>query len=72
VTLLADQELAEDKREALLEALPEVIVEENAERLGVMYEATQGTEPILEPKKDLFKPFVDIAAIADVDISDLG
>jgi phosphonate transport system substrate-binding protein len=71
VTLLADQELAEDKREALLEALPEVIVEENAERLGVMYEATQGTEPILEPKKDLFKPFVEIAAIADVDISDL-
>ncbi|MDN3310969.1 phosphate/phosphite/phosphonate ABC transporter substrate-binding protein [Microbacterium oryzae] len=72
VTVLADQDLAEDKRELLLEALPEVFVEENADELGAMFEAMQGTEPILEPSDDIFQPFVDIAAVADVDISDLG
>ncbi len=35
-------------------------------------ESTQGTEPLLEPSTDTFQPFVEIAAIADVDISDLG
>ncbi|MPV35604.1 phosphate/phosphite/phosphonate ABC transporter substrate-binding protein [Georgenia subflava] len=72
VTVLADQDIADDKRELLLEALPEVFVDENAEALGVMMEAMQGTEPILEPSSDIFQPFVDIAAVADVDISDLG
>ncbi|MGX9347732.1 phosphate/phosphite/phosphonate ABC transporter substrate-binding protein [Microbacterium sp. KNMS] len=72
VTVLADQGIADDKRELLLEALPKVFVEENAEALGAMFEAMQGTEPILEPEDGLFEPFVDIAAIADVDISDLG
>ncbi|WP_324013553.1 phosphate/phosphite/phosphonate ABC transporter substrate-binding protein [Microbacterium sp. JZ37] len=72
VTVLADQGIADDKRELLLEALPKVFVEENAEALGAMFEAMQGTEPILEPEDELFEPFVDIAAIADVDISDLG
>lgn len=72
VTVLADQEISEDKRELLLETLPEVFVEENAEALGVMMEAMQGTEPILEPSPEIFQPFVDIAAVADVDISDLG
>lgn len=72
VTVLADQEIADDKRELLLEALPKIFVEENAESLGAMFEAMQGTEPILEPGADLFQPFVEIAAIAEVDISDLG
>lgn len=72
VTVLADQLIAEDKRELLLEALPNIFVEENAEALGAMFEAMQGTGPILEPDAKIFQPFVDIAAIADVDISDLG
>lgn len=72
VTVLADQGLSEDKREILLEALPKVFVEENAEALGAMFSAMQGTEPILEPSSDIFRPFVELAAIADVDISDLG
>jgi phosphonate transport system substrate-binding protein len=72
VTVLADQGLAEDKRSELLEALPQVFTEENADQLGAMLEAMQGTEPILEPGTEIFQPFVDIAAIADVDISDLG
>jgi phosphonate transport system substrate-binding protein len=72
VTVLADQGLAADKRSELLEALPQVFTEENADQLGAMLEAMQGTEPILEPGTEIFQPFVDIAAIADVDISDLG
>ncbi|MDF2920604.1 MAG: phnD [Microbacterium sp.] len=72
VSVLADQSIAPDKRELLLEALPNVFVEENAEALGAMMEAMQGTEPVLEPSRDIFQPFVDLAAIADVDISDLG
>ncbi|QAY74109.1 phosphate/phosphite/phosphonate ABC transporter substrate-binding protein [Agromyces protaetiae] len=72
VSVLADQNIAADKRELLLEALPKVFVSENAEALGAMFTAMQGTDPILEPKKSIFQPFVDIAKIADVDISDLG
>ncbi|MFJ3408335.1 phosphate/phosphite/phosphonate ABC transporter substrate-binding protein [Promicromonospora sp. NPDC090134] len=72
VTVLADQELADDKRELLKQALPQVFVEENADALGAMFEAMQGTEPIVDPDPSTFQPFVDIAAIADVDISDLG
>ncbi|MEL5989795.1 phosphate/phosphite/phosphonate ABC transporter substrate-binding protein [Microbacterium phosphatis] len=72
VTVLADQEIAEDKRALLLEALPAVFTSDNAEALGAMYEAMQGAEPIREPADSVFQPFVDIAAIADVDISDLG
>jgi|GEM_PF-767445 len=72
VTVLADQELADDKRELLLDALPKVFTPENSEKLGAMMEAMQGTEPILEPDAELFQPFVDIAAIAGVDISDLS
>ena len=72
VTVLADQGLATDKRELLVEALPNIFVEENAEQLGAMFEAMQGTDPVLEPGAELFQPFVDIAAVAGVDISDLG
>jgi phosphonate transport system substrate-binding protein len=72
VSVLADQEIAGDKRAALLEALPNIFVEENAEALGAMFQAMQGSEPIVEPSPSLFQPFVDIAKIADVDISDLG
>jgi phosphonate transport system substrate-binding protein len=72
VTVLADQQLAEDKRAELLEALPNVFTADNADQLGAMFEAMNGTEPILEPDDEIFQPFVEIAAIADVDISDLG
>ncbi|WP_402463242.1 phosphate/phosphite/phosphonate ABC transporter substrate-binding protein [Isoptericola aurantiacus] len=72
VTVLADQQLADDKRAELLDALPTVFTEENADQLGAMLEAMQGTDPILEPDDEIFQPFVDIAAIAGVDISDLG
>lgn len=72
VSVLADQNLSDDKQALLLEALPKIFVKENAERLGAMMEAMQGTDPIPEPAASIYAPFVDIAAIADVDISDLG
>ncbi len=72
VSVLADQTIAADKRALLLDALPKVFVPENADRLGAMFEAMQGTDPVLEPSDEIFQPFVDIAAVADVDISDLG
>lgn len=72
VSVLADQDLDPAERELLLEAVPRVFVPENEEELGTMMEAMQGTEPILEPSDDIYQPFVEIAAIADVDIADLG
>lgn len=72
VTILADQDLSSDKRDLLLEALPKIFVEKNSEQLGTMFSAMQGTSPIPEPQATLFQPFVDLAAVAGVDISDLG
>jgi phosphonate transport system substrate-binding protein len=72
VTVLADQQIDPDKAALLKDVLPRVFVEENAEQLGAMFEAIQGGEAIVDPQRELFEPFVDIAAIADVDISDLG
>ncbi|RBP65706.1 phosphonate transport system substrate-binding protein [Brevibacterium sanguinis] len=72
VSMLADQNLAADKREALLDALPEVISEKNGDRLQTFVDATQGSEPILEPSDEIYQPFVDLAKVADVEIADLG
>jgi phosphonate transport system substrate-binding protein len=72
ITVLGNQSMNEAKREALLEAIPKVFSAANADELGVYAEAIpEGVEPIIEPDDELFQPFVDIAAIADVDISDL-
>lgn len=73
ISVLGDQAMSDDKRRVLLEALPRVYSSANADRLGIYAEGIpEGVEPILEPGRDVFQPFVDIAAIADVDISDLG
>ena len=62
-----------EKRAALLKAIPQVFTPENAGELGPYAEAfPEGVEPIVEPEDSIFQPFVDIAAVADVDISDLG
>ncbi|QIM16186.1 phosphate/phosphite/phosphonate ABC transporter substrate-binding protein [Leucobacter insecticola] len=71
VAVLADQNLPAETRDLILEALPQVFVEANAKRLGTMMEATQGTAPVSMPGTSMFQPFVDTAAIAGVDISDL-
>ena len=72
ITVLGSTSMSAEKRAALLEAIPKVFSAENADQLGVYAEAIPvGVEPIIEPGDELFQPFVDIAAIADVDISDL-
>ncbi|WP_156761625.1 phosphate/phosphite/phosphonate ABC transporter substrate-binding protein [Microbacterium karelineae] len=73
ISFLGSQRMSDAKREALLEAIPAVFSDENRDELGVYMEAMpEGIEPIVEPDRTLFQPFVDIAAVADVDISDLG
>ena len=51
---------------------PAVWSPDNADQLGLYAEGIpEGVDPIIEPDSDLFQPFVDIAAVANVDISDL-
>lgn len=72
ISFLGSQQMSEAKRDALLEAIPAVFSDENRGELGVYMEAMpEGVDPIVEPDTELFQPFVDIAAVADVDISDL-
>ncbi len=72
MSFLGSQSMGDEKREALLEAIPAVFSEENRDELGLYMEAMpEGTEPIVEPGAEAFQPFVDVAAVADVDISDL-
>lgn len=72
LSFLGNPDMSEEKREALLEAIPAVFSDENRDELGLYMDSmTEGTDPIVEPERELFQPFVDIAAIADVDISDL-
>lgn len=73
MSILGNPDMPEAKREALLDAIPKVFSDDNRDVLGLYMEGMpEGVEPITEPGKDLFQPFVDIAAVADVDISDLG
>ena len=72
MAVIASQGMGEAKRAALLQALPAVFVEENADVLGVYAEAgIVGIDPTLEPGREVFQSLVDVAAIAGVDISDL-
>ncbi|NYJ77341.1 phosphonate transport system substrate-binding protein [Nesterenkonia xinjiangensis] len=72
LSFLGNQDMSREKREALLEAIPVVFSDENREALGLYMDSMpEGTDPIVEPELEMFQPFVDIAAIADVDISDL-
>ncbi|NHI15969.1 phosphate/phosphite/phosphonate ABC transporter substrate-binding protein [Microbacterium excoecariae] len=72
MSFLGSQSMSADKREALVEAIPVVFSDANRDELGLYMEGMpEGTEPVIEPGAEYFQPFVDIAAIADVDISDL-
>lgn len=71
-TILVNSEMSQDKRDLLLAAIPEVFSEKNAEALGPLFAGTKGGAALLEPGSEIFKPFVRIAQIAGVDISDLG
>ncbi|NLU83610.1 phosphate/phosphite/phosphonate ABC transporter substrate-binding protein [Rhodococcus sp. HNM0569] len=71
-SILGNPRMSDDKRRALIDALPKVFSAENKDELGLYGEAIgDGIEPVVEPDPSLFQPFVDVAAVADVDISDL-
>lgn len=73
MSTLANPDMPAAKREALLEAIPKLFSEQNRDALGLYMEGMpEGVAPIIEPEPEVFQPFVDIAAVADVDISDLG
>lgn len=73
ISILGNPDMDAEKREVLLEALPKVYNLDNEDKLGMYVEGIpEGVEPIIEPDAELFQPFVEIAAVADVDISDLG
>lgn len=72
MAVIASQEMNDEKRAALLEALPNVFTDANSDVLGVYAElGLTGTEPTLEPGRAIFQSLVDVAAVAGVDISDL-
>lgn len=72
MAVIASQGMSDEKRQALIEALPAVFVAENEEVLGVYAQAgIVGVEPIIEPGREIFQSLVDVAAVAGVDISDL-
>lgn len=68
--VLARRSLDDDTRTQLEEALPKVFSEENAEALGA-YSGFIGLEQIVEPARSEFQSFIDIAAVAGVELSDL-
>ena len=70
-TVLVRQSIDEDTRTLLEEALPKVFSEENAEALGALGEGFIGRETIIAPEPELFQGFVDIAAVAGVELEDL-
>lgn len=72
MAVIASQAMSDSKRDALLDALPKVFVEENKDVLGIYAEAgIIGVEPTLMPGREIFQSLVDVAAVAGVDISDL-
>src|SRR5690606_34622266 len=72
MAVIASQEMSDEKREALLQAIPLVFAAENEEALGVYAQAgIVGVEPVLKPGTEVFQSLVDVAAVAGVDISDL-
>lgn len=72
MSVLGNPDMSDTKREALIEAIPQVFSDENRDVLGLYMEGMpEGSEPVITPEAELFQPFVEIAAVADVDISDL-
>ncbi|ORL73306.1 phosphate/phosphite/phosphonate ABC transporter substrate-binding protein [Prescottella equi] len=71
-SVLGNPDMSDAKRQALIEALPKVFSVQNKEALGIYGEGIgDGSAPIIEPDAAVFQPYVDIAAVANVDISDL-
>lgn len=72
ISALGSPNMNDEKREALMEAIPKLFSEENRDELGLYMDMMpENVEAIVEPGNEVFQPYVDIAAVADVDISDL-
>lgn len=72
MAIISSQSISDEKREALLKALPEIFVESNADVLGVYGELGMlSVSPTPTPGPEAFQSLVDVAAVAGVDISDL-
>lgn len=69
-SVLARPSLDDETRTQLQEALPKVFSEENAEALGA-YSGFVGLETIVDPSAAEYQSFIDIAAVAGVELSDL-
>ena len=72
LAIIASQGMSDEKRDALLKALPAIFVEENTEALGAYGEmGITKMAATMEPGREIFQSLVDVAAVAGVDISDL-
>lgn len=71
MTVLGNQELSDADRDLLVEAIPGIFSEENAEDLSVLFEAVGDAEAVSLPGKDVFAPFVDMAEVVGVELGDL-
>ncbi|MFZ2529103.1 MAG: phosphate/phosphite/phosphonate ABC transporter substrate-binding protein [Rhodococcus sp. (in: high G+C Gram-positive bacteria)] len=69
--VLARPSLDDDTRTLLQTALPTVFSETNAEALGALGAGFIGLDEIIDPSPAEFQPFVDIAAVAGVELEDL-
>ncbi|MFF0818328.1 phosphate/phosphite/phosphonate ABC transporter substrate-binding protein [Rhodococcus sp. NPDC003318] len=69
--VLAPTSLDGETRALLQEALPKVFAKENAGALGALASFT-GLETVTDPGPAAFQSFIDIAAVAGVDLSDLA
>ncbi|MEZ5153439.1 phosphate/phosphite/phosphonate ABC transporter substrate-binding protein [Rhodococcus zopfii] len=69
--VLARPSLDDETRALLQDALPKVFSEPNAETLGALGAGFIGLDEILDPAPAEFQSFVDIAAVAGVELADL-
>jgi phosphonate transport system substrate-binding protein len=69
--ILARPSLDQDTRALLQDSLPQVFSEGNADALGALGTGFIGREAIMNPAPSEFQPFVDIAAVAGVELEDL-
>jgi phosphonate transport system substrate-binding protein len=70
-TVLARQSLDDETRTLLEEAIPRVFSEENAEALS-SYSSFIGLDVTIAPEPSAFSSFAEIAAVAGVELEDLG
>lgn len=69
-TVLGRQTLDADTRKSIEDAIAKIFVAENAEKLGA-YGMFAKAGQVVEPGKDMFASFTEIAGVAGVELKDL-